>query len=179
MENDWSPDIESVLESIRINCVTMSKEYKKRYFALKNMLHYFRLPIIILSSINSIVSVSLQDYIGQSSVSMMTCLLALICSVIGSIELYLSIQKGMEDAGASQQAFYLLSVDIFKTLSLVREHRPIPAKEYLDKQYSEYCKLIENSAQIARRVEDLLCPLPSVVNGVVRAPSSPSLSIEI
>lgn len=31
-----------------------------------------------------------------SAISMMTCLLALVCSIIGSIELYLVIQKSME-----------------------------------------------------------------------------------
>jgi hypothetical protein len=29
MENDWSDDIEKILENIRINCVIYSKEYKK------------------------------------------------------------------------------------------------------------------------------------------------------
>jgi hypothetical protein len=91
---------------------------------------------------------------------MITCLLALICSIIGSIELYLAIQKGMEGELISQRDYYLLSVDIFKTLSLCKEHRPIPSKEYLDKCYNNYCKLMESSNALAKKVEDKLCPLP-------------------
>ena len=118
MENDWSDDIEKLLENIRINCVIYSKEYKKQFFYLKNCLQYFRLPIIILSGINSIISVGIQSYLKQSSISIITCLLSLSCSVIGSVELYLAVQKSMENCLIAQRDFYLLSVDIFNTLSL-------------------------------------------------------------
>jgi hypothetical protein len=163
MENDWSVDIECVLENIRINCVILSKEHKKQYFQLKSNLRYYRLPVIILSGINSIVSVGLQPYLEQGTISMATCLLALVCSIIGSVELYLAIQKGMENELNAQQQYYLLGVDIFKNLSLAKEHRPIPAKEYLDKCYNEYCKLIENSNVLFKKLEDKLTPLPQLV----------------
>ena len=156
MENDWSDDIEKVLENIRINCVIYSKEYKKQFFYLKNCLQYFRLPIIILSGINSIISVGIQPYLQQSKISIITCLLSLSCSIIGSIELYLAVQKSMENCLIAQRDFYLLSVDIFKTLSLKKEHRPIPSKEYLDKQFSCYCKLIESSDTIKKIIKDKL-----------------------
>ena len=67
----------------------------------------------------------------------------------------------MESELISQRDYYLLSVDIFKTLSLAKEHRPIPAKEYLEKCYNIYCKLTESSNALPKKVEDKLCPLPS------------------
>jgi hypothetical protein len=158
--SDWTTDIESVLELIRINSVLLSKEHKKRYFYLTEILRYFRLPVIIISGINSIVSVGLQPYLPQGTISMMTCLMALLCSVIGSIELYLTIQKSMENELLSSKDYYILSIDIYKTLSLGKEHRPIPAKEYLDKKYNEYVKLFENSNLLARKITDKLNPLP-------------------
>lgn len=161
--NDWTNDIDTVLDNIRINSVILSKEHKNRYFDLKENLKYYRLPVIVLSGINSIVSVGLQPYLQQSSISMATCLLALVCSIIGSIELYLAIQKGMEMELISQRDYYLLSVDIFKTLSLNKEHRPIPAKDYLEKCYNTYCRLMESSNALSKKLEDKLCPLPSSV----------------
>ena len=158
--SDWTQDIENVLEQIRINSVLLSKEHKKRYFYLTEILRYFRLPVIILSGINSIVSVGLQPYLQQGTISIMTCLLALVCSIIGSIELYLTIQKSMENELMSSKDYYILSIDIFKTLTLGKEHRPIPAKEYLDKKYNEYVKLYENSNLLARKMTDKLNPLP-------------------
>jgi len=173
---DWTTDIEFVLENIRVNCVVLAKEHKRQYFIFKDILQYFRLPLIIISGINSIVSVGLQPYVTQSIISMITCLLALICSIIGSIELYLAIQKSMENELTSQRDYYLMSVDIYKTLSLSREHRPVPAKDYLEKQYNSYCKLIENSNAIMKRLDDRLAPLPNSIKIFTPpSPSSPAL----
>jgi len=174
--DDWTTDIEFVLENIRVNCVVLSKEHKRQYFIFKDILQYFRLPLIIISGINSIVSVGLQPYVTQRIISMVTCLLALICSIIGSIELYLAIQKSMENELNSQRDYYLMSVDIYKTLSLSREHRPIPAKDYLEKQYNSYCKLIENSNTVMKRLDDRLAPLPNSIKLFMPpSPSSPAL----
>lgn len=162
--SDWNSDIEIILENIRINCVSLNKEHKKRYFKLKSTLHYYRLPIIILSGINSIVAVGIQNYIEQKTISMITCLLSLTCSIIGSIELYLGIQKQMENELSISKEYYLLSIDIHKTLNLSKEHRPIPAKEYLDKIYSNYCKLIENSNLLPRKIIDKLAEIPNIPN---------------
>jgi len=170
MEDDWTTDIECLLENIRINCTLLAKEHRRNYFSSRETLKYFKTPVILLSSINSICSVGLKSYLEQDTISMMTCLLALVCSVIGSIELYLAIEKDMQTALQSQRDFYLLGIDIFKTLSLVREHRPISAKEYLEKQYAEYCKLVESSSVLAKKIEDKLCPLPVIISS---RPSTP------
>ena len=159
MENDWTTDIEQVLENIRVNSVILSNEHKNRYFYLKENLKYYRLPVIVISGINSIVSVGFQPYLKQGVISMLSCLLSLVCSIIGSIELYLAIQKRMESELISQRDYYLLSVDIFKTLALSKQHRPIPSKEYLEKCYNTYCKLIESSNALSKQLEDKLCPL--------------------
>jgi hypothetical protein len=171
MDNDWTDDIETILEDIRINAVLLSKEHSKSYFSLKNNLQYYRLPVIILSGFNSIISVGTQPYLPQPTISIMTCLIALVCSIIGSIELYLSIQKSMELELTVSKEYYLLAVDIFKVLALKREHRPIPAKDYLEARYNEYRKLKENSNLILKKIEDKLCPLEDRVN--ISASESP------
>ena len=158
--SDWTQDIEIVLEQIRINSVLLSNEHKKRYFYLLQTLKYFRLPVILLSGVNSIISVGLQPYVNQGAISMMTCLLALLCSIVGSVELYLTIQKSMENEVTASKDYYILSIDIYKTLSLGKEHRPMPAKEYLDTKYNEYVKLYENSNLLERKIIDKLNPLP-------------------
>jgi hypothetical protein len=174
--SDWTEDIERVLENIRINAVLLSKEHKKRYFNLTETLKYYKIPVIIISSINSIVSVGFQPYLEQGVISMMTCLLALVCSIIGAIELYLTIQKSMENELMSSKDYYILSIDIYKTLSLGKEHRPIPAKEYLDKKYGDYVKLFETSNLLDKRIMDKLNPLPIETLSIKIEPNSPNSS---
>ena len=129
----WTEDIDTLLNNIRINCILLCKAHKKRYFENKDLLKWYRLPVIVLNGVNSIISVGLQPYASQGVISVTTSLIALTCGIVGSIELYLGIQKKLETDLISQRDYYLLSVDIFKTLSLKKENRPIPAKDFLEK----------------------------------------------
>jgi hypothetical protein len=153
---DWTDDIDDVLNSIRLNCILLSKAHKKRYFDLKYSLNFYKLPVIVLNGCNSIISVGLQPYATQGTISLTTSLIALTCGIIGSIELFLGIQKRLENDLISQRDYYLLSVDIFKTLTLEKDNRPIPAKDYLEKSYNNYTKLIESSEALTKRIDDQL-----------------------
>ena len=156
---DWTDDIDEVLNNIRLNCVILSKLHKQRYFELQSTLKYYRLPVIILNGINSIFAVGLQPYINQGTISLTNSLIALTCGIIGSIELYFGIQKRLENDMISQRDYYLLGIDIFKTLSLDRANRPIPSKDFLEKSYNVYTKLIESSATLAKVKGDKLIPI--------------------
>jgi len=157
--NDWSDDIDAILNNIRLNCIILSKLHKQRYFELKSTLKYYRLPLIILNGFNSIIAVGLQPYADQGTISLTNSLIALSCGIIGSIELFFGIQSRLEADLISQRDYYLLSIDIFKTISLNREHRPSPAKDYLEKSYNTYTKLIESSATLCKVKSDKLLPI--------------------
>jgi len=154
--SDWTNDIDDVLDAIRLNCIVLCKRHKTRYFELKYSLNFYKLPVIILNGCNSIISVGLQPYATQGIISLTTSLIALLCGIIGSIELFLGIQKRLESDLISSREYYLLSVDIFKTLTLNRENRPIPAKDYLNEIYNKYVKLIESSEALVKKIEDKL-----------------------
>ena len=153
---DWTSDIDSILDSIRLNCNLLCKAHKQRYFENKDRLKWYRVPVIILNGFNSIISVGLQPYANQGVISITTSLIALTCGIIGSIELYLGVQKKLESDLIAQRDYYLLGVDIYKTLTLNRINRPVPAKDYLEKSYNTYTKLIESSETLLKKIDDKL-----------------------
>lgn len=158
---EWTDDVEGVLELIRQNSVLLATFHKKKYYEYKGFLKYFKLPLIILSSITSIASMGLTNYMKQEDISLLTCLLSLGSALIASIELYLGIQKSMEMELTASKFYLLLSYDIFKTTQLNREHRVENGRQFLDEKYNTYVKLIENS-KICRdkKYQDQLAPLP-------------------
>ena len=166
-EFKWSSDIESILENIRVNCVLMNSQHKKQYLYLKHILRYFRLPIILISGISSVCAVGLQPYIEQQTISVITCMLSLTCGIVGSVELFLGIQSQMESELLTSKDYYLLSIDIFKLLSLHPENRFVDGRAYLDDKYSIYVKLIENSNLITQKISDKLAPLPEHLGSIV------------
>ena len=154
--SEWSDDIEQILENIRHSSVILSNEHKKEYLHLKGYLIYFRLPVIVLSGINSVFSIGLSTYIDQTTVSLITCLLSLTSGIIVSIELYLGLQKSMDSELTISRDFYLLSIDIFKTLQLKRENRNVDGSAYLDGSIATYSKLFENSNVLTKSIKDKL-----------------------
>jgi acyl-CoA-binding protein len=145
---DWTDDIEDILKKVRENCITMRAYHLKRYYQYKSVLPVFKIPVLILSALNSVFSVGLQPYMEQSLISVLNCVISLITTIINSIEMYMGIQKSMESEFVSSQGFYILSIDIYKTLSLKRENRDNSGKQYLTECYNLYEELIKKSKLI-------------------------------
>ena len=158
LSDTWSPGIEYILEEIRLNSIAISEHHKAKYYYSKGYLKYFRIPTIIFSALNSVFSVGLQPYCPQPIISLVCCIISLVCGVISSVELFLSIQSTMENELISSKDFYLLSVDIFKILSLEPGTRMINGKVYLDETYQTYCKLIENSNIVSAEMKNMIEP---------------------
>lgn len=154
--DSWSTDRENLLDSIRYNCAILNVEHKKQYFYFKGFSKYFRVPLLLLSGINSVFSIGLNNYIDQKTVSLICCLISLITGIITSIELYLGIETSMANELDASRDFYLLSIDIYKTLQLKRENRSVDGNVYLESCLSKYSKLFENSNVLMKNIKDKL-----------------------
>jgi len=153
--NFWYSDVESILEKIRKNSVILSHHHKKYYIYLKERLKYFRIPIIVLSSINTVLSISLDKYTQYSSI--IICGINLIVTIISSIELFLNIQKQIENNLILQSGFYSLSINIYKTLQLNRTNRTVKGLDFLNECFDEYNRLFHLST--LQSIKDSLTPL--------------------
>jgi hypothetical protein len=158
----WSKDIESILDTIRQNSVLMNEEHKKRYVLLKSKLRYFRLPVIVIAGINSVVSVGFQPYAPQGTISAITCLLSLTCGIIGSIELYLAIQQQMESELIASKDYYTLSTRIYAMLILDSENRKIDGMDFFEEIFADYNNLMQSSIIIYRKITDKLMPVEDI-----------------
>ena len=141
----WSKDQEDILRRISYNCGLMSDHHRTEYYALTAQLKWFRIPVIILSSLNAVFSVGLNSYLEQNVVSTLTCLLSLIVSCIGSVELYLALQKKSDNELISYRAFYTLALRINTTLDLDVENRNQEGDPFLAEIIAEYRALFESS----------------------------------
>ena len=157
MENNivWSDGIEFALNEIQTKSFNNSNYHKQNYYFLKGYLKYFRIPTIILSGMNSVFSVGLQPYLPQGIISVLCCLISLICGIIASVELFLGIQNMMEKELITSKEFYILSSDIFKTLSVERKYRTLDGNIYLNNIHTKYCNLIEQCNLLNKKIENL------------------------
>ena len=164
--SNWSDEIEEICDKLRVNCVNLSEYHRKKYYHFKSYGKWFRLPMIILASVNSTASVGLQPVLDQQIISGITCLIGMIMGIIGSLELYLGIQTSMEMELKHSKDYYTLAIHIFKTLSLHRENRLEDGKEYLNEKYSQYIKFCESSNLLDKKMKnDLLATVPTNNSG--------------
>jgi len=153
----WSDDIEALLRDMEFNSGILSQIHKENYLALHEYIKYFKLPIIVLSSVNSIFSVGLSVYLQQTLVSSINCLISLICGIITSIELYLGLQKKIENELLSYRNYYLLSIKINNCLKIKREHRTeTNGNLFLTDITNEYTSLFESSEIHSQNFKDRL-----------------------
>lgn len=157
--NNYSPDIEEFLERIRKNSIMLSREHQNRYLYLRDTLKYYRIPIIIVSSFSSIVSMS-QQFIPQDLITILNTVLSFICSIIGAIELFMQISQQMVHEKGLSTDYYILASDIYKCLGLKPENRTSDGKTFLEEKYGTYVKLIEGSDIIRKNIKDQLCEIP-------------------
>lgn len=159
MDETWFSDIEDLLNDIRANAILLEKLHRKQFFYYKGFLKYFRIPSIVLNGINSVLSVAMSNYVSQDTTSATTCSISLFIAIINSIEIYLSIQKNMENEYIASKEYYNLAVEIYRVLILDRDRRGMSGKVFLEGCFNKYQKLTENSNMSQKKINDQLLPL--------------------
>jgi len=142
---NWNNSIDSLLDKIRLNCVMLASKHTINHLYYLNMSKYFEIPVIILSVFSGSFSVGAVSFINQETVSVITCSISMIITILTSIKLYMKITENSSQEQELAISFKSLALDIFKHLSLTIEDRGIDGLIYLNKIYNKYTSLIENS----------------------------------
>lgn len=182
----WTQEVEDLLEKTRVNAVNLSEYHRRRFYHYKGFGKYFEIPLLFLASINSTASVGLQPYVSQPAISATTCIIGMIMGIITSIKLYLAIEDSLVSEMKLSKDFQILALELFKTLALKPDERVGDGRDYLNKQYSIYIKLVESSNLMNRKnPKDTLLSLPrdlifDIAPTPPATPTSPTpLEIEI
>jgi len=134
-----------VLDRIRVNCYELSEIHSYKYDYYKELAKAYRIPIIVLSGINTFAAVGLNGALDPQYVGILTSLISLACGIITAVELYLNVQKKMENELISHKDYYKLSLEIYKTIKIEADKRGVDGKTFLDDKFNAYEKLLQNS----------------------------------
>jgi hypothetical protein len=131
-----------LLQKIRKNCIQLNLYHNSRYHYYRILLFtIFRIPLILLSGLNSFFAVGMQAYIKQSEISLINALLSLFCGVLTGIEILLNLQKRMETELDSYKKYYKLSVEIYKEIQVYEKENDADMEnidKILNRVYNEY-----------------------------------------
>jgi hypothetical protein len=128
----------------------------------------FKLPIIVMSSLNAIASVAFQNYIEQNYISAFNCGLSFVIGTLTSVSLYLRIEDRLEASLSSSKEYHKISLEIYKMLSLKKSDRSIDADQFLNDVYNDYIKLFEKSNLLQNEFTDNLKKDINLIGVVVK-----------
>ena len=87
-ELNFTNDVEGVLENIRINSAILHDFHRKQFIKLNGKIKYYRIPVLIFSSIASVWAIGGDAFLPQDVVSLISSGLGLVAGTITSIELF-------------------------------------------------------------------------------------------
>jgi len=179
--DSWSDDVNSLCFNVLDNVKTLMTIHKNKYLNLKYYLSFFKLPLIIISSANSVFSVGLTIFMDQQNVSVINCFLSLICGIITAIELYLGIQKQMEVELATYHQLNILAIKISHQMKLEPRNRTVEGQLFLNEIIADYKNIFEtslvNDLEIDNKLFKYETEAPKIVINKLLGPVSPRLKL--
>jgi len=149
----WSEQILDILERIRFNSVQLNHRHTKQYKQYNDLTKWFDLPIIICSVFSS--SFQTLNVVEAEYATSITTAISMFITILSSTKLYLNLASNINTEIDLSKAYYILSINIYKMMSLKPENED--AKTYLDSCFAEYTKLIEQSNILIKDIhKDLL-----------------------
>ena len=177
---DWTSYEEQYLTKMHKSCVVLEEYNRKQYIRHTDMAKRYAIPIVIISSINSVFSVSGGGFIDQTYVSIGTALLSLICGVLSSITMLLKIQEKINNYIIVCKEFQSIKYAIGKELSISRDKRSCNGVETVQKFFNEYQSALDKMEIREKKIIDylLLESLPLIIPSDVASSDSPLSSEE-
>ena len=87
--SNWSCSIDSLLDKIRLNCIQLTNRHIKNHLYYKGATAYFEIPTIVLSVFSGSFSVGSDAFIGQETISVITCSVSMVITILTSVKLYI------------------------------------------------------------------------------------------
>jgi hypothetical protein len=152
----WNSEINKILDNIRLNSIILEEYHKNNYFKYRKIVIYIKVPVIVLSALNSIVSVSMQEFLSQNYVSLINCGMSFSVGIISSISLLLKLEDNTESEHSASRNYHKLSSDISKILALREDDRGCDADVFLNQKYNEYISYYDKSNILDLKIKDNL-----------------------
>lgn len=155
-EDGWRDKEEEFLTKLEIQCNTYAKYFAKDYLYYHGLASKFNIPILVISSLNSLCAIALNDFLPQKFVSILNAILSAGTGVLGSIQLYMKINEKMANATRSQVLMKRLALKISKELSIDRDTRSSDGQIFLQDCFSEFNAALEQANPIERKLQNFL-----------------------
>ncbi len=155
--NYWNEEHEQILESLQKSCFRLSKEYKQKYFKLRDKLQWYRIPIIIISSIGGFLSLTNTGYIPllyNKWISLFVGFTNLTVTIISLIESFKKIDSRMNGSYATHVNFQKLHDEIAVMKRIPPNERDTNGNEAITALFTKYNTYFSDAPILRKLIND-------------------------
>lgn len=152
----WFNEEEEFLSKIEQQANVLNEYYIKDYKYYNKLSSRFNIPILIISAINALCAIALNDFLTQRYVSILNAILSAGTGVLGSIQLYMKINEKMTNALRSSINLKRIALKISKELTIDRAQRTTQGEAFLTECFGEFNTVIEQGNPLEKKVKNFL-----------------------
>ena len=166
----WTTEEEQFLENLEKQCNDLYSHNIVEYQYYQGMSSKFNIPILIISAINALCAISLNDFLGQRYVSILNAVLSSGTGVLGSIQLYMKLNEKMTNAVRASVHFKKLALKISKELTIARKDRTTEGATFLSDCFAEFNTVLEQGNPIESKIENHMA---FIKDSPIKTPGTP------
>jgi len=151
-DDTWHDKEEAFLLKLENQANIYANYYNKDYMYYHQMSARFNIPILIISALNALSAIALNDFLEQKYVSILNAVLSSGTGVLGSIQLYMKLNEKMTNALRTQMLMKRLALKISKELSVDRESRSSDGQVFLQECFGEFNAALEQANPIEKKL---------------------------
>ena len=152
----WHPDEQEFLAKLEHQCNLYQEHHNKDHLYYQKLASKFNVPILVISALNALCAIALNDFLPQKFVSILNAVLSSGTGVLGSIQLYLKINEKMTNSVRAALLMKRLALKISKELSIEMENRVTDGQAFLSDCFAEFNTALEQGNPVEKRLENHL-----------------------
>lgn len=153
---EWDESTEKFLSKLQMNSYELYLFYNKKYIIYQQTHQKYNIPILVLSAINSLVALTLPDFIRQEYVSIINAVISAGTGILGSILLYLRVNEKVNICFTNAYKLNTLQLKICKELSIERSARKSKGSQFLNECFQEYLSCLDSGIPIDKKLKNYM-----------------------
>jgi hypothetical protein len=156
LDSKWHYEEHDLLDKLEKQCNELYRHTIKEYTYYNRLSTKFNVPILVISSMNALCAISLNEFLEQKYVSILNAVLSAGTGVLGSIQLYLKLNEKMTNSLRSSINVKKLAIKISKEIKLKPGDRSTNGHDFMSECYAEFNTILEQGNPIEKKLANFI-----------------------
>lgn len=171
VESKWHYEEHDLLDKLEKQCNELYRHAIKEYTYYNKLSTKFNVPILVISALNALCAISLNDFLEQKYVSILNAVLSAGTGVLGSIQLYLKLNEKMTNSLRSSINVKKLAIKISKEIKLKPRDRSTNGHDFMSECYAEFNTILEQGNPIEKKLANFIKNTPDTEEDTTQSSS--------